>query len=168
MAKITFPGLAKYGGMLRELEAQWAGNSAILERAVQAGADPVADEIRNRLAKLPEDEFRFLDLDAGEKFTGLPGGQKQDLLDSLGVTPPGRDKNGVVNVKVGFDGYGSYPTRAYPGGVPNALIARAAESGSSVRQKTPFVRPAVNATRKRAIEEMDKSIDGDLKKIFKE
>ena len=164
MAKIIFRGYTEYGDALKKLELTWAGNNETLEKAAQAGAGPVADEIRRRLRNLPEDEYRRLG--PGEVFTGLPEGQKQDLWDSLGVTPPQRDRTGFVNVKVGFDGYGSFPTSAYPKGVPNALIARAVESGSSVRTKTPFVRPAVNAKRKKAVEEMEKSITDGLKKIF--
>lgn len=166
MAKILYRGATEFGKALQMLELTFAGNNDILEKAARAGANPVADEIRNRLAKLPEDEYRYLD--DGEQFTGLPSGQKRDLLDSLGVTKPGRSRDGFVNVKVGFDGYGSFPTKAYPQGVPNALIARAAESGSSVRQKTPFIRPAVNATRKEAIGEMDKVVTDGLKNIFEE
>lgn len=165
MANITFSGFAEFGEALKQLESTAEGGE-MLERAAQAGADPVADEIRNRLDKLPSDSFcRLRD---GEQFDGVPVGNHLDLLDSLGTTPPSRDKNGFVNVKVGWDGYGSHPTKTYPRGVPNALLARAVESGSSVRQKTPFVRPAVNATRKEAIAAMEKSIDGDIKKIFKE
>ena len=163
MAKVSFKGAAEYAEALWKLEFTAQGGE-LLEKAAQAGANPVADEIRRRLRNLPEDEFRRLA--PGEVFSGLPDGQKQDLLDSLGVSPPQRDRKGFVNVKVGFDGYGSHPTKAYPRGVPNALIARATESGSSVREKTPFVRPAVNATRNKAVEEMDKSITDGLKKIF--
>ena len=151
LAKISFKGADAYGEALRRLEFTAQGGE-LLEKAAQAGAAPVADEIRRRLRNLPEDEYRRLA--PGETFSGLPEGQKQDLLDSLGVAPPQRD------------GYGSYPTKAYPQGVPNALVARAAESGSSVREKTPFVRPAVNATRKEAVEEMDKTIIDGLKQIF--
>lgn len=166
MAKILYRGATEFGDALRMLELTFAGNSEVLEKAARAGANPVADEIRKRLANLPEDEYRYLA--EGETFVGLPPGQKRDLLDGFGVTKPGRSKSGFVNVKVGFEGYGSFPTKTYPQGVPNAMIARAAESGSSVRQKTPFVRPAVNATRKEAVGEMDKVVTDDLKKIFKE
>ena len=163
MAKVSFKGAAEYAEALRKLEFTAQGGE-LMETAAHAGAAPGADEIRRRLRNLPEDEYRRLA--PGETFSGLPEGQKQDLLDSLGVAPPQRDRKGFVNVKVGFDGYGSHPTKAYPRGVPNALIARATESGSSVREKTPFVRPAVNATRNKAVDEMDKSITDGLKKIF--
>ena len=163
MARITFGKQSEYGLKLKELEQAFLSDEP-LERAVSKGAAPVADAIRNNLEALPTEEFRYLR--DGEIFNGIPESQKQDLIDSFGLTPISRDKNGFVNTKAGFDGYGSHPTKAYPQGVPNQLIARAVESGSSVRAKTPFVRPAVNATRQEAIKEMEKSIDEDLKKIF--
>lgn len=164
VAKIVAKGYYEYGDALRQLELSFAGNNDILMKAAEAGADPVADEIRRRLAALPEDEYRLLS--DGEVFTGLPEGQKRDLLDSLGVTKPDRDRKGFVHVKVGWDGYGSFPTHAYPKGIPNQLLARAVESGSSVRQKTPFVRPSVNATREKAVEEMDKVIKSEMAEVF--
>lgn len=163
MAKISFKGAGEYAEALKRLEFT-AEQGTLLEDAAKAGAGPVADEIRRRLRFLPADDYRRLEPD--EKFVGIPREQKTDLLVSLGVTPVGRDKKDFVNVKVGFDGYGSQPTKAYPKGLPNQLLARAVESGSSVRKKTPFVRPAVNATRKKAVEEMDKTITDGLKKIF--
>lgn len=165
MAKISFPGLKKYGDALKQLEFAM-DNDDLIKDAVWAGAQPVADEIRRRLRNLPEEKFQRLP--KGKTATVVSAHQKEDLLDSLGVAPPKRNKAGSVDTKVGFDGYGSYPTKTYPRGVPNALIARSVESGSSVRRKTPFVGPAVKDTRKKAVEEMDKTINDGLKKIFKE
>lgn len=163
MARISFKGVEDYAEALKKLEFTAQGGE-MLEKAAKAGGAPVADEIRRRLRVLPEEKFQRLP--KGETATVVSAHQKEDLLDSLGVTPPQRDRKGFVNVKVGFDGYGSFPTRAYPEGVPNALLARAVESGSSVRKKTPFVRPAVQATRKEAVDEMDKAIRQELEKIF--
>ena len=163
MARVSFKGSQEYALRLRELE-HTAAQGTVLEEAVKAGAKPVADEIRRRLDALPSDDFRKLE--PGEKFTGLPVVNHLDLLDSFGLTPVDRDRNGFVHVKAGFDGYGSKPTKAYPKGIPNQLLARAVESGSSVREKTPFVRPAVNATRKEAEAEMDRVVRQELEKIF--
>lgn len=163
MARVSFKGASDYAQALKQLEFT-AEQGKLLEDAVKAGAKPVADEIRRRLDALPTDDFRRLD--DGEKFTGLPVVNHLDLLDSFGLTPVSRDRSGFVNVKAGFDGYGSKPTKAYPKGIPNQLLARAVESGSSVRQKTPFVRPAVQATRKEAEAEMDKTIRQGLEEIF--
>lgn len=163
MARVSFKGSSEYALRLKELE-HTADQGKLLEEAVKAGAKPVADEIRRRLEALPEDKFRFLP--EGSKFDGLPPWQKDDLVESFGLTPIARDRQGFVNTKAGFDGYGTAPTKAYPKGIPNQLLARAVESGSSVRQKTPFVRPAVNATRKEAEAEMDRTIREELEKIF--
>ena len=189
MARISFKG-KEFGEKLRQLEFTAVGGK-LLEDAAKAGVQPVADEIRNRLAKLPTEPFRRLKKPnlrpvskayrlspayrtawkqyvSEQSFHSLSNSQLIDLYKGLGVTPVGRDKNGFVNCKVGFDGYGRFPTKSYPKGVPNALIARAVESGSSVRQKSPFVRPSVNATRKEAVGEMDKVITDGLKNIFEE
>lgn len=163
MAKITFKNGSEYEKKLKKLEQLYASDAS-LEKAVAAGAAVVADKIRSNLEALPEVEYRRLE--EGESFHGIPKGQKKDLADSFGLTPIGRDKNGFVNTKAGFEGYGSYPTKAYPQGLPNALLARATESGSSVRQKTPFVEPAVKATRSEAVDAMGKVIDEQVKSIF--
>lgn len=163
MAKLSFKGQSAYYDKLKQFEAVFAKDTTI-EKAVYKGADIVADQIRSNLETLPSDGFRRLK--PGEKFSGISAGQKKDLEGSFGLTPIRRDRTGFVHTKAGFDGYGSFPTKSYPQGVPNALLARAAESGSSVRQKTPFVRTAVKVTRKQAIEAMEKSIDDDMKDIF--
>lgn len=163
MAKITFKGQSEYFEKLQQLEEVFSKDSTI-EKAVAAGAAPVADAIRGRLDKLPEDEFRHLK--PGETFSGLPREQKEDLQESFGLAPISRDKNGFVSTKAGFDGYGSHPTKAHPRGVPNALIARSVESGSSVREKTPFVGPAVKATQAESVAAMERVIVDEIKEIF--
>ena len=80
------------------------------------------------------------------------------MLASFGVTPIDRDADGNFNAKMGFDGYDSK-------GVPNQLKARVIESGSSKQQKKPFVRSAVNATKKQAVTRMGEIIDQEIKKL---
>lgn len=137
MAKMSVSGLDEYIDKLSKLGSKMP---EVAKRAVQAGVNPLADEVRKQLEK---------NLQGSKYSTG-------DLLDSLGVTPVGVDKNGVYNAKVGFSGYDRK-------GVPNALKARAMESGTSRQPKKPFMRPAVNRAKKRVLEEMGRSIDMDLK-----
>lgn len=139
-------------------------SDAPLEKAVAAGAAVVANQIKANLKALPEDEYRKLG--EGETFHGLPTGQKKDLVDSFGLTPIAKDKNGFIHTKAGFDGYGSFPTNTYPDGVPNQLLAGSVESGSTVRQKTPFVEPAVKAKRKETVETMNDVLEDEFKSIF--
>lgn len=161
MATISFKGGDEYALKLSRLATQ---SEDVAKRAVFEGAKVVADKIGTNLDALPEESFRYLR--GGEKFVGIPQRQKQDLKDSFGITPITRDADGNWNAKIGFDGYGGIPTKKYPQGLPNQLLARAIESGSSVRQKKPFVRPAVNATKKKAVEVMKKIIDEETNKIM--
>ena len=163
MARIKFKRGSEYALKLQQLERHFVKNEP-LEKAVIAGAEIVADEIRDNLNALPDEEFRRLG--EGEIFRGLPEGQKRDLQDSFGLTPIEKDKNGFIHTKAGFDGYGNFPTNAYPEGIPNQLLACSVESGSSVRQKTPFVEPAVKATRKEAVEAMNGVIEDEFKSIL--
>lgn len=163
MARVAFSALRDYTLALERYQSA-VDSSKMLERAVAAGAAIVADQIRSNLQALPEEKFRKLQPE--ETFHGLPKNQKQDLADSFGLTPIGRDKNGFLHTKAGFDGYGSRPTKQYPQGVPNQLLARAVESGSSAREKTPFVRPAVAKTKKAAVEAMQAEIDKETKKLI--
>lgn len=162
MARMTFKAGEEYELKLSRLAA---GDEEIAKKALFAAGEIVADKVRENLEALPEENFRKLR--EGESFDGLPAEQKQDLVDSFGVTPIQRDEDGIWSVKIGFDGYGRSPTKAYPKGLPNQLLARAVESGSSVRQKHPFVRPAVNATKKAAVEVMQRVIDEETEKIMK-
>ena len=137
MAKITFK-LGDYASKLVKLGSEYED---VARQAVYEGAAIVADEIRNNLEHVISDEA-----------TG-------ELLDSLGITPIEMDKRGNFNAKVGFDGYDSK-------GVPNQLKARVLESGSSKQKKRPYVRPAVNATRKKVEHTMARVVDEAVKRVM--
>ena len=163
MARITFSRQADFQYDLTELE-KLANSEEFLERAVAKGAAPVADSIRAGIQALPAEDFRRLR--GNDTFHVITKSEKKDLTDGFGLTPISRDRKGFVNTKAGFDGYGSFPTKSYPRGVPNQLVARAVESGSSVREKIPFVKTAVRKSRKAAVKNMEESITDDLKKVF--
>lgn len=169
MARFAFKAGEEFAMKLSKLAAK---TDEVAVSAVKRGAGILTDEVRARLNALPEDfqedpnaPYRYLR--PGEKFSGIPPSQKEDLLEALGHTPVDVDDKGDYNAKVGFDGYGSQPTEKYPKGVPNQLVARAIESGSSVREKRPFVAPAVRRARKRAVEAMQSVIDEEYEKIMK-
>ncbi len=161
MAKMTIKGTDELALKLSQLGKM---STEIAKDVVMAGAQPVANEIRKGLQSLPVDGLKQLKND--EKFNVSPIGEINDLLDSLGITPPDVDNGGNINTKIGFDGYGSYPSKKYPKGLPNPLLARAIESGSSVRQKNPFIRKAVNKSKKKALEEMQIKCDEEIKIIM--
>ena len=160
MARMTFMAGDEYALMLSRLAAH---SDRIAKMAIYAAVNIVADEIAKNLDNLPEEKFRKLK--DGEIFVGVPEKQKADLKLSFGVTPISRDNEGNWNAKIGFDGYGRFATKAYPDGIPNQLLARSIESGSSVRRKIPFVRFSVSATRAQARQEMGQVIDEEIKKL---
>lgn len=141
IAKITFNMGEDY---LKKLEALGDKSEETSVKAIQAGAGIVADQVRKNLET---------NLAGSEESTGA-------LAASLGITPVSIDRDGMINAKIGFDGYDEK-------GVPNQLKARVMESGSSKVKKRPFIRPAVNATKKAAEEAMQKVIDEETEKIMK-
>lgn len=159
MARMKVTGLDTYSEMLKKLGKR---AEEIEGRAIYEGAKIVADEVRKGIDSLP------VISGYGTENRPLPGGvtasQKEGLQDGFGVTPIGT-QNGFLNVQVGFDGYNSTRTKEFPQGQPNQLIARGAESGTSWKQKHPFVRPAVNRARNPALKKMEETIDKEIEKI---
>lgn len=141
MAKITFKAGEEY---MLKLSRMAAGSEEAAKKAVYAGAGVVANKIRSNLKA---------NLAGSKQSTGA-------LADSLGITPVATDRDGFINAKIGFDGYDEKD-------VPNQLKARVMESGSSKVRKRPFVRPAVNASKKAAVEAMQRVIDEEIEKTMK-
>lgn len=159
MAKIEFKGIDEYAEKLGIL---WKESEGMIERAVYAGADVVADEIKKGLQALPVEEgFGTPE----HPLNGVGRGQKADLIDGFGLAPMQND-DGYINTKAGFDGYGSIQTKAYPNGQPNALLMRSVESGTSFRKKHPVIRNAVNRAKERSQEAMQKTIEKEIDSWF--
>ena len=79
----------------------------------------------------------------------------------------GIDDGDYVHAKIGWDGYGRTKTKKYPEGVPNQLIVRSINSGSSFRKKNPFVNRAVTKNKKTAVKAMADTIENEIKKEMK-
>jgi len=137
IAKMAFKAGDEYAIKLSRLAT---GSEKIAKKAIYEAAGIVADQIKKNLEGVLSDEA-----------TG-------ELAASFGITPIKRDSDGNWNAKIGFDGYDSRD-------VPNQLKARVLESGSSRQKKRPFVRPALRATKKRAIAKMAEVIDEEIKKL---
>lgn len=160
MAVITFKGLDKYERQISQLSknAQKIAGAAIYE-----GAGVIADEVRKNIESLP------IVSGYGTPSKPLPGGvtksQKQGLLDGLGISQM-VNTSGYLNVKIGFDGYNSTKTENYPRGQPNQLVARGVESGTSWKQKKPFIRPALTRSKPKAEQLMAETLDKEINKIM--
>lgn len=151
-------GLNEYLSMLGNLEMTAPDT---VGRAIYAGADIVADAIKERIKDLPID-----DNPQQGAITGIRTIQKNGLLDGFGIAKKQTD-NGYVNVKLGFDGYNKLKSKKYPNGQPNSMIARTFEAGNSFTKKIPFVGPAVRATKAQAEAKMQEIVDMEIRKIVK-
>ena len=155
MAKCTMECMSEYIAYLQSI-------ANVTDEAIGAGvyamAEVVADKVRDNIQALPTVSNEANIATYRQGYSRLSDLEKQGLLEGFGVTPM-QDDGGYKNVKLGFDGYNSVKTKKYPQGQPNVLIARVTESGSSYRQKTPFMRTAVNASRKEALEKGREAVD---------
>ena len=106
---------------MSRLREMGASVEGTIKRAVYPAAGMVIEAIK---ANTPTD--------------GTAGG----LRDSAALRTFKND-NGYVYTQVTFDGYDER-------GHPNPVKARVLESGSSTRQKHPFIRPAVNRVKAQA------------------
>ena len=162
MAKwIVGKGLDSYIAYLQSINAV---TDEMIGEAVYDMAKVVADKVRANIQALPAVQNAANIATYRRGYSRLSEPEKQGLLDGFGVSPIQND-DGYVNVKLGFDGYNSVKTKKYPQGQPNALIARVTESGSSYREKTPFIRPAVKAVQKEAKQAGQTKIDEKIKAV---
>lgn len=164
MARLTIKGPDEYAQKLSKLGKN---SEAIAGRAIYSAADIVANQIKGNIKALQAvpDVKNMAAYRSGKK-AQLSYKQRQGLINSFGIARLQTDQ-GYYNVKLGFDGYNQVKTKKYPKGQPNQLIARVVESGSPYMDKTPFIRPAINVTRKPAIAEMQKIIDEETEKIMR-
>lgn len=162
MAKFKFEGIRQYIDQLNKLEK---GTDEVCKAALYAGADVLADGIKEAIRSLDRvtDAQAKADWKAG-KPCKISVSQKIGLVESMGVTPI-RDKYGQYDVKIGFDGYNDVKTKRWPNGQPNALIARACESGSTGMIKQPFIRPTEKRLESAVYEAMDKAANKKLNEI---
>ena len=137
-----------------------AGDQAItvMKAAVYAGVGVLADAIKSEIQGLPVESGY---MPKGKKRNVVGSHDKQALQDHLGIShiEATGDKADAV---VSFNGYNGRPTKKYPNGVPIPLIARSIESGSSVREKNPFIRRAFNNAKTNA---QQKAIDAGQEKL---
>lgn len=161
MATVTFKGIDAYIGQLKKLQNK---SDEVIGRAVYDGAAVVADAIRKEVDAIP-----IVQNQRGtpaNPIDGVTRTQKKGLQDGFGISPAKNDR-GFINVKLGFAGYNKTRTKKYPRGQPNALIARAVNSGTSFRRKRRFVDKAVTASRAKAENAMGKALDVNIEKIMK-
>lgn len=154
MAKWKFEGLDEY---LRRLEKLQGSSREAIGRAIYDGAGIVAREVADEIKKLP--------VNNQHQSNGVTSVQKAGLIEGFGISHI-QDDNSYRNVKLGFDGYNKQRTKNFPKGQPNALIARAINSGTSFRRKNPFVDRATRRAKSKCEAAMRAVIDNAINQIM--
>lgn len=161
MATIQFKKGDEY--LIKISRLAQASKEQVCGKAIYGAADIVANEIREQLQKVPTDEKHGTQ---SEPAKGPRKIQKKGLYESLGIASMQTDSNGDINVKIGFDGYNSVSTETWPNGQPNQMIARSVERGTSFMKGNAFVKSAVAASKKNALDHMKNTVDQEIKKIM--
>lgn len=154
---MEFEGVADY---LKELESLSANAEAVCKRALYQGAAVMASAIKSEMAKIPDRSWH-----SGRIASGLTEEEKADLASGFGISKM-RNSDGVIDVKLGFDGYGKHKTRKYPSGVPVPLIARSICKGTSWLQKYDFVGKAERAAKAATESKIQQTFDQELEKLI--
>lgn len=164
MAKWTMRGMDEYAAYLQRIGKN---TREILGAGVYAMANTVADAVRKNIEALPaKPDIEGIEAYRQGRKAQLTISEKRGLEEGFGVSPM-QNERGYLNVKLGFDGYNKVKTRKYPKGQPNVLIARSVESGSSVREKSPFIRPALRQTQNEALKKGQEAIEEKIKQAEK-
>lgn len=161
MARLTYHGAEELADKLVTL-----GDKAkqITHHALFDGAGVVADAIKSAAQGLSVGTPAG-NSETGHPYTGLTPEDKAEIVNSVGIAHFNESGDGV-DTAVSFNGYVSRTEKGYPNGVPIPMLVRSIESGSSVRAKQPFVRPAVNSARSKALDAMAKVVDEEINNIM--
>lgn len=159
MAKLKMQGLEEYENQLLKLRDI---SREAIGQAIYEGAGIIADQVKANIEALPIDERGYT---KEGTLHGVTSAQKQGLSAGFGIAKL-QDDGGFVHVKLGFNGYNNVKTKAHPSGQPNSMIARAVNSGSSFRDRIPFVDSAVSAKKGAAEDAMKNKFDSVLSKAL--
>lgn len=159
MAKLKMQGLEKYEQQLLKLKDI---SREAIGQAIYDGAGIVADQVMANIQSLPVDERGYTKEGTLHGVTSL---QKAGLAEGFGIAKL-QDEGGYAHVKLGFNGYNGVKSKRYPNGQPNSMIARSVNSGSSFRDRIPFVDNAVNVKKSAAEQAMIKKFDSVIQKAL--
>lgn len=118
----------------------------IIPIVLKEGGEVVAAKVKSNLQAVIGKETKYDSRSTGE------------LIDALGVTPAGVDRNGNYDVKVGFD-------EPRSDGESNAKIANILEYGKSGQPPKPFLKPAKSSSKNACIETMKRKLDEEISKL---
>lgn len=144
-----------------------AGNSSgkVIGKALYAGADVAADELRAQTEALPTDSGQTKSKGGHHVLRDCTSYEKKGLLDNLG-TAKARNEGDARNISIGFDGYNGHATERWPNGVPNVVVARSLQSGTSFMRRNDFIARAARNSKSQAEQAMKEAAEAEMQKSF--
>lgn len=118
------------------------------------GGKILADAVRSEINALPTDDSSTK---PGEVRSGLRSIQKAGLQAGFGIAKM-RSTGSGYNILMGFHGYNSLKTKAYPNGQPNKMIVRSLAKGTSFLRRNDFVAHARASAAEAAEDAMAKKL----------
>ena len=126
------------------LEAVGDAARAVVTAALYDGAGVIAAAVAASAQNLPTDTNPGHPFNA--PLAAITPEDAADLAAGVGIARFDDTDDGR-STSVSIEGYTRRTEKGFPNGVPLPMIARSLESGSSVRQKNPFIRRAVNSAK---------------------
>lgn len=115
----------------------------VAEKMLNAGGEVVLDKIKSNLSEVIGSETKERSRSTGE------------LLRSLGLSSVKQDRDGNLNIKVGF-------SEPRSDGSSNAKIAAILEYGKTGQPPKPFLKPAKTSSRRKCIDTMKRVLDEEV------
>lgn len=127
------------------------------EKAINKGADVVANKTREELQNLKTDDRRFVE----GKRDSIRTVQKNALLRGFGISPiQYKDRKNSLDRKTGVD------RATNKLGEPNVVIARRLENGTSYMNKNPVFTKASRKARNQCLQAMEHSLNQSINDLW--
>lgn len=148
-------GFDEYLSQIEDLANQ---SDEIAGKVIYSGAKVAIRKFTDAIKTIPE---------SNNPHNGILPEQKQGLLDGAGITKMEINSGGTRNVKIGVSGCNNVLTKNFPKGQPNVLIARAVNSGTSIRPKNRFSDTSMKNAEGDVVTAMQNRLDDEISKIMK-
>lgn len=166
MAEFTNEGMQEFIDLCiftdRQLER-------VIGRSIYPGGKLVANAVKKAIEGIHTDDHLFKFAAEHDRMRAGPTKrEKAWIAKSFGIAEIRRNVHGW-NVKLGFDGYSDIRTtnpRIKMGVLPNALIARSVNSGTSFMAAQPFMDITVRQNTKACEKVIEEQFDKEIAKIW--
>ena len=166
MAEFTNEGMQEFIDLCiftdRQLER-------VIGRSIYPGGKLVANAVKKAIEGIHTDDHLFKFAAEHDRMRAGPTKrEKAWIAKSFGIAEIRRNVSGW-NVKLGFDGYSDIPTtnpKIKMGVLPNALIARSVNSGTSFMAAQPFMDITVRQNTKACEKAIEEQFDKEIAKIW--